>query len=87
MEEDTLPALTRDHYQILKKLTESFGHTGFKVTNLDQLNEVFTLIFSEKYKNLLVFVDVEVDPEEHVYPMAIKGGAINDMLLSRNQRT
>jgi acetolactate synthase-1/2/3 large subunit len=38
-------------------------------------------------KDKLVFVDVLVDPEEHVYPMAIKGGAMKDMLLSKSERT
>jgi acetolactate synthase-1/2/3 large subunit len=38
-------------------------------------------------KDRLVFVDVMVDPEEHVYPMAIKGGAMKDMILSKTERT
>jgi len=32
---------------------------------------------------LPLFLDVVVDPNEHVYPMAIKGGAMSDMVLSR----
>jgi acetolactate synthase-1/2/3 large subunit len=28
-----------------------------------------------------------VDPSEHVYPMAIKGGAMKDMVLSKTERT
>ena len=35
----------------------------------------------------LVFIDVLVDPAEHVYPMAIKGGAMKDMVLSKTERT
>ena len=30
-----------------------------------------------------VFVDVWVDPHEHVYPMAIKGGSMRDMYLNK----
>jgi acetolactate synthase-1/2/3 large subunit len=30
-----------------------------------------------------VFVDVRVDPEEHVYPMAVRGGSMQDMILAR----
>jgi len=41
--------------------------------------------FGEKYKKRLVFLDVHVDPEEHVYPMAIKGGSMRDMFLSRSE--
>ena len=46
-----------------------------------KLEEAFAL------KDRLVFVDVMVDPEEHVYPMAIKGGAMKDMILSKTERT
>jgi len=28
-----------------------------------------------------------VDPEEHVYPLAIKGGSMCDMLLSRTEQS
>ena len=31
--------------------------------------------------------DVYVDPEEHVYPMAIRGGAMSEMFLSKTERT
>ncbi len=43
--------------------------------------------FSEKYRNRLVFLDVHIDPDEHVYPMAIKGGSMRDMFLSRGETT
>ena len=38
-------------------------------------------------KHKLVFIDLAVDPEEHVYPMAIRGGAMNEMFLSKTERT
>jgi acetolactate synthase-1/2/3 large subunit len=50
-----------------------------------ELNAAMEAAFSEENKNRLVFVDVWVDPHEHVYPMAIKGGAMNDMILSKTQ--
>ena len=37
------------------------------------LDSVMDEAFSPELKNRLVFVDVWVDPHEHVYPMAIKG--------------
>jgi len=43
--------------------------------------------FSEKLKDRLVFLDVAVDPDEHVYPMAIKGGSMCDMFLSRTEQS
>jgi acetolactate synthase I/II/III large subunit len=30
-----------------------------------------------------VFLDVQVDPNEHVYPMAIRGGSMRDMYLAK----
>ena len=46
-----------------------------------KLEEAFAL------KDKLVFIDIAVDPGEHVYPMAIKGGAMKDMVLSKTERT
>jgi len=44
-------------------------------------------VFSERLRDRLVFLDVVVDPGEHVYPMAIKGGGMCDMFLSRTEQT
>jgi len=67
-----------------KTLVEAFGHVGFKVSKGEELEAVMNEAFSDKYKNKLVFVDVWVDPHEHVYPMAIKGGSMRDMVLSKS---
>ena len=68
-----------------KTLVEAFGHVGIRVSDPLELDAAMTTAFAEENKNRLVFVDVWVDPNEHVYPMAIKGGAMNDMILSRPQ--
>ena len=68
-----------------KTLVEAFGHVGIRVSDATELNAAMEAAFSEENKNRLVFVDVWVDPHEHVYPMAIKGGAMNDMILSKTQ--
>ncbi|NOX49274.1 MAG: acetolactate synthase 3 large subunit [Gammaproteobacteria bacterium] len=67
-----------------KTLVEAFGHVGFKVTSAQDLEPTMQRAFSPEFKNKLVFVDVWVDPNEHVYPMAIKGGSMRDMILSRS---
>jgi acetolactate synthase-1/2/3 large subunit len=67
------------------RLAESYGHVGIRIEKFDELDEKLSAAFALKDK--LVFVDVMVDPEEHVYPMAIKGGAMKDMLLSKSERT
>lgn len=68
-------------------LVESYGHVGIKVSKLAELDAALAKTFSVELAHRLVFVDVKVDPDEHVYPMAIKGGAMKDMLLSKTQRT
>ena len=67
------------------KLAEAYGHVGIRIENLGELDAKLEQAFALKDK--LVFVDVLVDPEEHVYPMAIKGGAMKDMILSKTERT
>jgi len=66
-----------------KTLVEAFGHVGFKVEHGADLEPVMAEAFGPDLKRRLVFVDVWVDPNEHVYPMAIKGGAMQDMHLSK----
>ena len=56
-----------------------------RIERLGELVPAMTEAFSDKYKKRLVFLDVHVDPEEHVYPMAIKGGSMRDMFLSRSE--
>jgi len=68
-----------------KKLAEAYGHVGIKIDKLEDLHSKLEEAFALKDK--LVFVDIAVDPDEHVYPMAIKGGAMKDMVLSKTERT
>ena len=67
------------------KLAEAYGHVGMKISKSDELYPKLEEAFAMKEK--LVFVDILVDPDEHVYPMAIKGGAMKDMVLSKTERT
>ena len=68
-----------------KTLVEAFGHHGIKVEQFDQLEGALEEAFSEEMRDKLVFVDVWVDPEEHVYPMSVRGGSLADMVLSRDE--
>lgn len=65
------------------KLAESYGHVGIKIATPDELESKLPEAFS--IKNKLVFVDINVDESEHVYPMQIRGGAMNEMILSKPQ--
>jgi acetolactate synthase-1/2/3 large subunit len=72
---DSLPDFT--------KLVESYGHVG--MTKLDELESTLEKAFA--MKDRLVFINVYVDPKEHVYPMQIARGSMNDMWLSKTERT
>ncbi|MGB3724885.1 MAG: acetolactate synthase 3 large subunit [Glaciecola sp.] len=67
------------------KLAEAYGHVGIRVDSLDQLDDAMERCFAEKKR--LVFMDILVDQNEHVYPMQIKYGAMDDMRLSKTERT
>ena len=67
------------------KLAEAYGHVGVRIEKLSELEEKLTEVFAIKDK--LVFIDIAVDQNEHVYPMAIKGGAMSEMFLSKTERT
>ena len=67
------------------KLAEAYSHVGIKVDKIDELEPALTRAF--ELKDRLVFIDVAVDPEEHVYPMHIKFGSMEDMYLSKTEKT
>ena len=69
------------------RLAEAYGHVGIAIDRPEDLEtklaEALELVRSER----LVFVDVNVDGTEHVYPMHIRGGAMDEMWLSKTERT
>ena len=67
------------------KLAEAYGHVGMKVDKYEDLEDAMRRAFAMKDK--LVFMDITVDPHEHVYPMQIPRGSMRDMLLSKTERT
>lgn len=67
------------------KLAEAYGHIGIRVTKPEELQPALERAFATK--DQLVFLDIHIDPKEHVYPMQIPGGAMNDMFLSKTERT
>ncbi|MEQ9462112.1 MAG: acetolactate synthase 3 large subunit [Haliea sp.] len=76
--EDSLPDFV--------KLVEAYGHVGMQVTKLEDLDRCMDEAFAMKDK--LVFLDIFIDPMEHVYPMHVApNGAMKDMWLSKNERT
>ena len=67
------------------KLAESYGHIGIKVERNSDLKGALEKAFS--LKDRLVFVDVYVDPAEHVYPMLVANNSLEDMWLSKDNKT
>ena len=75
--EDSLPDFV--------KLAESYGHVRMKVEDISELEERMDECISMKDK--LVFMDVYVDPDEHVYPMLEAGGNMSEMRVSKTKKT
>ncbi|MCT8347551.1 acetolactate synthase 3 large subunit [Photorhabdus temperata] len=70
------------------KLAEAYGHVGISIQSYDELEGKLAEALKEVTENQrLVFVDVTVDETEHVYPMQIRGGAMDEMWLSKTERT
>lgn len=67
------------------KLAEAYGHVGIRVDHPSELDDAMARCFAEKDR--LVFMDIRIDQNEHVYPMQIKYGAMDDMRLSKTERT
>ncbi|GAA3970888.1 acetolactate synthase 3 large subunit [Allohahella marinimesophila] len=65
-------------------LARAYGHEGITIRKASELEAGLEQAFAMKDK--LVFVDIYVDPEEHVYPMQIARGAMKDMWLSKTER-
>ena len=68
------------------ELVESYGHVGIKIEKNSDLKNGLKKAFIQKDK--LVFVDVYVDPSEHVYPMLVApNGSLKDMWLDKETKT
>ena len=75
--EDSLPDFV--------KLAESYGHLGIRVEKPEDLELAMKECF--KWKNKLVFLDVVVDEDEHVYPMLEAGMSLEAMWLDKETKT
>ncbi|WP_394244077.1 acetolactate synthase 3 large subunit [Vibrio astriarenae] len=66
-------------------IAEAYGHVGIRIASPDELESGLKKALD--MKDRLVFVDINVDETEHVYPMQIKGEGMNNMWLSKTERT
>ncbi len=67
------------------KIAEAYGHVGMTISDPAELESGLAKALAMKDK--LVFVDISVDETEHVYPMQIRGGAMNEMWLSKTEKS
>ncbi len=66
-------------------IAEAYGHVGVRISDPNTLEAQLEAALALEDK--LVFVDISVDESEHVYPMHVRGGAMNEMWLSKTERT
>ncbi len=79
-------SLYEDSLPDFPKLMESYGHVGIVVKQRSELKEKLEECFA--MKDRCVFMDIYVDPLEHVYPMQVApNGSMRDMLVSKTERT
>jgi acetolactate synthase-1/2/3 large subunit len=68
------------------KLAEAYGHVGMRIERKQDLRAAMERAFA--LKDRLVFLDIVVDPHEHVYPMLVApNGSMRDMWLSKTEKT
>ncbi|MCW5197266.1 biosynthetic-type acetolactate synthase large subunit [Buchnera aphidicola] len=65
------------------KLSESYGHIGISITQKNKLKKKLKFALEKLLNGYLVFVDIYIDHHEHVYPMQIKGGGMNEMRFKK----
>lgn len=85
-EERYSESLYEDSLPDFVKLMEAYGHVGMRVTKKEDLKAKMEECFA--MKDRVVFMDIYVDPAEHVYPMQIApNGSMRDMWLSKTERS
>ena len=67
------------------KLMDAYGHVGMQVTKRSELKQKLEECFA--MKDRCVFMDIRVDPQEHVYPMHVApNGSMRDMWINKTER-
>ena len=67
------------------KIAEAYGHVGMTISDPAELESKMAEALA--MKDRLVFIDIMVDETEHVYPMLIRGGAMNEMWLTKTEKS
>src|SRR5690606_14271675 len=68
------------------KFAEAYGQVGIRADKKSDLEGAMREAIA--LEDRLVFLDVHVDPHDHVYPMLVApNGSMKDMWLSKTERT
>lgn len=67
-----------DHAPDFVKLAEAYGAAGYRITKEEEVDDILQKAFRN---NKTTIIDVQVNPEECVYPMVPAGAPLKDMLL------
>ena len=63
-----------------EKLAEAYGHVGIKVEKAKDVERALREAFA--MKDRLVLLNIQIDPEENVWPMVRAGMGLTEMILS-----
>ena len=66
------------------KLAEAYGHVGIRIEKLEDLES--GLAHAMSLKDRVVFVDIVIDETEHVYPMQVRFGAVDEMWVREGEK-
>jgi acetolactate synthase-1/2/3 large subunit len=66
------------------KVAEAYGHVGMCIDDSETLHRDLGKALA--LTGQLVLVDVRIDHEEHVYPMQIRHGKIDDMWIGKGEK-
>lgn len=67
-----------DHAPDFVKLADAYGAAGYRITKEEEVDDILKKAFRN---NKTTIVDVQVNPEECVYPMVPAGAPLKEMLL------
>ncbi|MCX5808732.1 MAG: biosynthetic-type acetolactate synthase large subunit, partial [Proteobacteria bacterium] len=67
-----------DHAPDFVKLAEAYGAAGYRITKEEEVDDILKKAFRN---NKTTIIDVQVNPEECVYPMVPAGAPLKEMLL------
>ncbi|CDZ16478.1 Acetolactate synthase large subunit [Candidatus Johnevansia muelleri] len=73
---------SNSNIESLPNFKHLFNAYGFKTMSIKTLSELDYTLKKAFFKNELIFIDIYIDHNKHVYPMQIPLGSINDLIIN-----